>query len=89
MPKHEGRILITGFGIVAQALMPLIVRHLGVPCSRIAVIEFARRPALEPWLKKGVRLVRERGLVPPRARGGKGRPADRRPRPDRPVRPGE
>ena len=60
MPRHQGRILITGFGIVAQALMPLLIRHLGVPCSRITVIEFARRPALEPWLKKGVRLVRER-----------------------------
>jgi homospermidine synthase len=60
MPRHEGRILITGFGIVAQALMPLLLRHLGVPCSRITVIEFARAPALAPWRKKGVRLVRER-----------------------------
>jgi homospermidine synthase len=60
MPAHQGRILITGFGIVAQALMPLLIRHLGVPCSRITIIEFARRPALDPWLKKGVRLVRER-----------------------------
>ena len=60
MARHQGRILITGFGIVAQALLPLLIRHLGVPCSRITVIEFAERPQLRPWLQKGVRLVRER-----------------------------
>ena len=60
MPKHQGRIVITGFGIVAQALLPLLIRHLGVPCSRVTVIEFAERPQLRPWLEKGVRLVRQR-----------------------------
>lgn len=60
MAKFQGRILITGFGIVARALLPLLIRHLGVPCERIAVIEFAERPQLHPWLEKGVRMVRER-----------------------------
>lgn len=61
MAAYQGRVLITGFGIVAQALLPLLLKHLRVPCSRIAVIEFAAREAqLGPWLQKGVRLVRER-----------------------------
>ena len=60
MAPFRGRILITGFGIVAQALLPLLLKHLRVPCERIAVIEFAERPQLRPWRKKGVRLVRER-----------------------------
>jgi homospermidine synthase len=60
MASFRGRILITGFGIVAQTLLPLLVRHLRVECTRIAVIEFAQREALEPWLEKGVHLVRER-----------------------------
>lgn len=64
MAAFHGRILITGFGIVAQALMPLLVKHLRVPCTRITVIEFAEREALRPWLAKGVRLVRER-VTPP------------------------
>ena len=64
MAQFRGRILITGFGIVAQALLPLLLKHLRVPCERIAVIEFAERPQLRPWRKKGVRLVRER-VTPP------------------------
>src|SRR5690606_28800704 len=64
MAAFHGSVLITGFGIVAQALMPLLVKHLRVPCTRITVIEFAEREALRPWLAKGVRLVRER-VTPP------------------------
>ena len=60
MASFPGKIVITGFGIVAQALLPLLIRHLRVPCARISVIEFAERPPLRPWLAKGVRLVRER-----------------------------
>jgi homospermidine synthase len=54
----SGRILITGFGIVAQALLPLLLKHLRVPAHRITVVEFAERPQLRPWRKKGVRLLR-------------------------------
>ncbi|HJV11503.1 MAG TPA: saccharopine dehydrogenase NADP-binding domain-containing protein [Burkholderiales bacterium] len=60
MSMFSGRILITGFGIVAQALLPLLFKHLRVPAHRITVVEFAERPQLQPWRKKGVRLVRER-----------------------------
>ena len=61
MPAFRGRVLITGFGIVAQALLPLLLKHLRIPCSRITVIEFASREAqLGPWVEKGLRLVRER-----------------------------
>ncbi len=55
-----GRILVTGFGIVAQALLPLLLKRLRVSADRVTVIEFAERPQLRSWRKKGVRLVRER-----------------------------
>ena len=58
--RYRGRVLFTGFGIVAQALLPLLLRHLRMPCARVTVIEPAERPALGSWLEKGVRLVRER-----------------------------
>src|SRR5581483_1203478 len=60
MAAYQGRVLITGFGIVAQALLPLLLRHLRVPCTRITVIEPAQRPQLRTWMDKGLRLVRER-----------------------------
>lgn len=60
MARYEGKVLITGFGVVAQALLPLLIRHLRLPCARITVIEFAERAQLRPWVEKGVRLVRER-----------------------------
>lgn len=61
MAAYRGRVLITGFGIVAQALLPLLLKHLRIPCSRITLIEFAPRDAqLAPWVEKGLRLVRER-----------------------------
>src|SRR5689334_555707 len=60
MAPYQGRVLITGFGIVAQALLPLLLRHLRLPCTRITVIEPTPRPQLRAWLDKGLRLIRER-----------------------------
>jgi homospermidine synthase len=57
--KH--RIVMIGHGIVAQALLPMLVKHLRVPCANIVVIDFAdRRAALRPWLAKGLRFIQER-----------------------------
>jgi homospermidine synthase len=51
MARYRGRILITGLGIVAQALLPLRA-HFGHRVRRAA--------AAQRWLRRGVRLVRER-----------------------------
>ncbi|MDH5622761.1 MAG: saccharopine dehydrogenase NADP-binding domain-containing protein, partial [Gammaproteobacteria bacterium] len=36
--KFEGRILMVGFGSVAQGLLPLLLRHIDVPANRISII---------------------------------------------------
>jgi len=57
----QRRILMTGFGVVARALLPLLVKRLRVPCGRITVIDFRdRTEVLAPWLRRGLRFVRER-----------------------------
>ncbi|HOF09420.1 MAG TPA: saccharopine dehydrogenase C-terminal domain-containing protein [Opitutaceae bacterium] len=59
--EFKNRIVIIGYGIVAQALLPLLVKHVRVPLSRVVVIDFADRAgALAPWIAKGLQFVRER-----------------------------
>ncbi len=61
MKDFHGRILLIGFGIVAQTLLKMLPRHLRVPLHRITVIDFADcADILKPWTAKGVRYVRER-----------------------------
>jgi len=43
MIDFNQRILMTGFGIVAQAALPMLLRHLRVPPRQITVIDFADR----------------------------------------------
>src|SRR5512137_349273 len=61
MMDFNQRILMTGFGVVAQAALPMLLKHLRVPPNRITVIDFAdREEVLRPWIDKGLRFVRER-----------------------------
>ncbi|MCC7517975.1 MAG: homospermidine synthase [Verrucomicrobiae bacterium] len=61
MTSFNSKILIVGFGVVARATLPLLLKHLRVPCNRITVIDFEdREEALRPWIAKGLRFVRER-----------------------------
>ncbi len=63
MLEFNNKVLITGFGVVAQSALPLLLRHAGIPCRNITVIDFAdRTEALRSWAEKGVRFVRERVL---------------------------
>jgi len=55
------RVLFVGYGSVAQCALPVLVRHLHVPLDHITVLEFAdRADALAPWVRQGVRFVRDR-----------------------------
>ena len=57
----SGRILLLGYGSVAQCTLPLLLRHLDVGPERVTVLDFVDcRKALAPLLAQGVRLVRER-----------------------------
>lgn len=59
--KFKNRILMIGFGVVARALLPMLIKHLRISPAKITVIDFADRGAdLRPWTAKGLRFVRER-----------------------------
>ena len=61
MTRFDGRVVITGFGVVARATLPMLLKHVRVPLHNITVIDFAdREEALRPWIAKGLRFVRER-----------------------------
>ncbi len=61
MVTDKRRVLMTGFGIVAQALLPMVEERLGMQPKQITVIDFEdRRRILRPWIKKGLRFVNER-----------------------------
>lgn len=59
--EFKNRIVMIGYGVVAQALLPMLVKHLRVPCAKIVVIDFVDRTAvLKPWIEKGLRFFHER-----------------------------
>ena len=59
MIEFKHRILMTGFGVVAQATLPMLLKHLRVPGRNITVIDFQdREDVLRPWLSRGARFIR-------------------------------
>ncbi|MBS0264831.1 MAG: saccharopine dehydrogenase NADP-binding domain-containing protein, partial [Planctomycetes bacterium] len=57
----DGRILVLGFGGVAQCTLPLLLRHLDIPPARVTVLDFVDcRKTLAPYLTQGVHFIRER-----------------------------
>jgi homospermidine synthase len=51
----NGRILLIGFGSVAQCALPLFLRHIKMPPSRITVLDYVdKRKQLREYLKQGV-----------------------------------
>lgn len=57
----RGKILMVGYGSVAQCTLPILLRHLQVPPSRVTVLEFEdRNEALAPWIREGLQFVRDR-----------------------------
>lgn len=59
--EYNRRLLITGFGAVAHAALPMLLQHLRIPLHNITVIDISdRRDVLRPWIARGVRFVQER-----------------------------
>ena len=56
--EFPGRILLVGFGSIGQGVLPLILRHIGVPPERITIVtaEDKGRPEAERY---GVRFIQE------------------------------
>ncbi len=58
--EFSKRVLMVGYGSVAQCTLPILVRHLRVPLSNITVLDFEDRAGqLKQWTEQGVRFVRE------------------------------
>jgi homospermidine synthase len=53
-----GRIVIVGFGSIGQGVLPLILRHIGIPASRIVIVTAAESGRAEAE-QLGVRFIVE------------------------------
>ncbi len=61
MKKFDKKILMVGYGSVAQCALPMLVKLAKVPPGNITVLDFEdKRRELAPWLKKGVKFLRGR-----------------------------
>ena len=61
MAKFSGKVLMIGYGSVAQCTLPLLLKLAKVPAKSITVMDFEnKRPELKPWLAQEVKFVRDR-----------------------------
>ena len=61
MVEFGKRILFVGYGAVAQCTLPILLKHVKVSPKNVTVMDFEdRRKVLAPWLKKGVRFVKQK-----------------------------
>ncbi|MFT3870377.1 MAG: saccharopine dehydrogenase NADP-binding domain-containing protein [Nibricoccus sp.] len=55
------KILVVGFGAVAECALPLILKHVPIRANNITILDFEdRRSKLAAWSGSGVRFERER-----------------------------
>jgi homospermidine synthase len=64
MAKARGfanRVLMVGYGAVAQCALPILLKQLKVPLKNVTVLDFEDRSALlRKWTAKGLNFVRQR-----------------------------
>ena len=61
MAKFPGKVLMVGYGSVAQCTLPILVKRAKIPCAKITVMDFEnKREELKPWIAQGVKFVRDR-----------------------------
>jgi homospermidine synthase len=61
MMDFRQRVLMLGYGAVAQCTLPILVEHFRLPLANITVLDFVDRSCvLKPWIEQGVRFVRQR-----------------------------
>ena len=60
MMRFDGKVLIIGYGSVAQCT-PHLLKHIRIPYGNITIIDFEdKRSALKKWTNKGVTYLRQR-----------------------------
>jgi homospermidine synthase len=57
--EFPGRIVFVGFGSIGQGVMPLVLRHIGIPPERISIVT-AEDKGSEEAAKYGIKFVKER-----------------------------
>ena len=61
MKEYGKKILMLGYGSVAQCTLPILTKHLKVPLSNITVMDFEDKAKdLKPWTDRGIKFVRDR-----------------------------
>jgi len=61
MRRFEGKILMIGYGSVAQCTLPILLKLMQVKPSQITVLDFEDKAAdLKPFTARGVKWVRDR-----------------------------
>lgn len=61
MTRFDNKILVVGYGAVAECTLPILLRLLEVPPGNITVMDFEDRSAkLKPFTEQGVHWVRDR-----------------------------
>jgi homospermidine synthase len=61
--KFNQKILVIGFGSVAQCTLPILFKHINVPYDHVTVMDFEdKQEKLQPWIDRGVHYVREQIL---------------------------
>ncbi len=56
--EFPGRIVLVGFGSIGQGVLPLLLRHIGIPAERITIVT-AEDKGSEEAAQYGVRFIRE------------------------------
>ena len=61
--KFNQKILVIGFGSVAQCTLPILFKLINVPYDHVTVMDFEdKQEKLQPWIDRGVHYVREQIL---------------------------
>jgi homospermidine synthase len=61
MLKFRNKVLIIGYGSVSKCTLPILLKHIDIPCRNITIVDFAnKRSELRDWIKKGVHYSQEK-----------------------------
>jgi len=61
MMEFDGKVLMLGYGSVAQCALPVMLDHVKIPYGNITILDFEdKEEALREWTAKGVKFVRDR-----------------------------
>lgn len=56
--EFKNKVLMIGFGSVAKCTLPILLKHVKIPCENITVMDFEdKRQELAPWIEKGVKYA--------------------------------